>query len=617
MKASTRLESIDCFRGICMFNMILGDYAYGVTPWWHHSPWQGMTVDDPTFPSFVFVMGIGIGLSMDRLRDRTKSSYRDTILFIWRRAFTLIFLNVIFQGWYQSWYMSHVRIPGVLFRLGWLYGIVGTICVSLPTLSSDTWNTWIRVQARSSSSSSSSTSGGGGGRGDVEKGSDKNGRGASSSSSFDTTADSLVSFAHHMRDILELAPQWFAIFAIYLVWFMITYFLPVPCGGGRGIDPDHGEPVIGYTGPGGVGDDEYYYWCSGGAQAYVDRLIFGENHVQEPRLVHCMEEPSIMCPRPVDDLGALGTLAACVSTMLGVQAAMIYLRFKNASSSSTVAKNKKDDDGAGSAPGAKTLFSRGPRQILTRWLFWSLFFGILATVLCSGCNWFDWTDNPKARFAFSPVIKITWTPSFICAMASIDFLVLALLYALIDLPGQLRIASGVNNGGAAGVAKPPPAGTSATSINESDAGKQQVKKTASSSFTSFVRGLKGWNGWSGQPFRSFGRNAILFYMLCLMAASWIPILKPQFFLLSQFTKTQKVVTGIAGVGVWMVCAYYLDRRNWYWVVGREPFTFDDICCGVPSKCYSACKVALAKMSNAAKGDGSAKAKRKVSRSDSV
>ena len=85
-----------------------------------------MTYDDPTFPSFVFVMGMGIGLSMDKLND---------VKFVWRRAATLIFLNLIFQGWYQSWHVETLRIPGVLFRLGWCYGIVGTLCAALPTLS--------------------------------------------------------------------------------------------------------------------------------------------------------------------------------------------------------------------------------------------------------------------------------------------------------------------------------------------------------------------------------------------------------------------------------------------------------------------------------------------------
>jgi hypothetical protein len=171
--------------------MIIGDYAYGVTDWFKHSPWQGMTYDDPTFPSFVFVMGMGIGLSLDKMR----ASEENMIRFVWRRAFTLVFLNLIFQGWYQSWHTGTIRIPGVLFRLGWCYGIVGTICLALPTLSLND----VRVKI------------------------DKDPP-LKDDPKFNK---SLKEMAHTFRDFLELAPQWAAISFIYAIWFLLTYTLPV------------------------------------------------------------------------------------------------------------------------------------------------------------------------------------------------------------------------------------------------------------------------------------------------------------------------------------------------------------------------------------------------------
>ena len=220
-KKTKRIDFVDTFRGICLFNMIIGDYAYGVSEWFKHSPWQGMTYDDPTFPSFVFVMGMGIGLSMDKLND---------VKFVWRRAATLIFLNLIFQGWYQSWRVETLRIPGVLFRLGWCYGIVGTLCAALPTLSHK------KIEEK------------------IEKDPPlKN----------DTKfSQSLKEIAHTFRDFLELAPQWAGVGFIYAVWFLLTYTLPVPCGGGKKAHPDKLEPVIGYTGPGGIADDDFYYYCT-------------------------------------------------------------------------------------------------------------------------------------------------------------------------------------------------------------------------------------------------------------------------------------------------------------------------------------------------------------------
>jgi len=554
---SKRLDCIDCFRGICMFNMILGDYAYGVTPWFHHSPWQGMTFDDPTFPSFVFVMGVGIGLSMDRMRQK---NLKDMIVFVWRRAFTLVFLNFVFQGWYQGWYIDHVRIPGVLFRLGWCYGIVGTLCVWLPTFPRAKWTRWIRQNIL----------------GGVDKKRD------------DGESHLVLRVANLFRDVIELTPQWLGVGFVYSVWFLLTYFLPVPCGGGRDLpDPDNGEPVIGYTGPGGIADDDYYYWCSGGASAYVDRLVFSERHVQEPRLVHCMEEPSIMCPRPVDDLGVLGTLAACVTTMLGVQSAITFRRILSRDT----------------ADGTLESLIAQVGSVLCRWMGLSVILGIAATVMCSGCNWFDWTDDPSVRFGWIPIIKITWTPSFICAMASIDLFVLSLLFVLIDLPALLRNQRAEQEMIRARQ-KLPPTYSASTSINQSksnaaNGGGEGSKRAEDTMRWTSQCANHCW--WRGQPFRSFGRNAILFYMLCLMAASWIPIIKPQFFMLDVFTPFQKVTTGIAGVGVWMVCAYYLDEIGWYWVVGREPFNCDRALCGIPSKVSEILNAMLQKNDRSAKG----------------
>ena len=77
--------------------------------------------------------------------------------------------------------------------------------------------------------------------------------------------------------------------------------------------------------------------------------------------------------------------------------------------------------------------------------------------------------------------------------------------------------------------------------------------------------------WRGAPFRELGRNSILFYMACLMCASWIPFLKPQFFGLDEFNTWQKLASSLLSMSIWFVVAWHLDSKRWYWVVGREEF----------------------------------------------
>src|SRR5258705_13214557 len=65
--SSSRLLSVDVFRGIAVAGMLLVDYpgdeAAGYWPI-RHSPWNGWTPADLIFPSFVFLMGISIVLSL-------------------------------------------------------------------------------------------------------------------------------------------------------------------------------------------------------------------------------------------------------------------------------------------------------------------------------------------------------------------------------------------------------------------------------------------------------------------------------------------------------------------------------------------------------------------------
>lgn len=70
-----------------------------------------------------------------------------------------------------------------------------------------------------------------------------------------------------IRDIIESARQWIIVILLVAIHTIITFFLPVP-----------GCPK-GYLGPGGLYNSSSNINCTGGAAGYIDRLIFGKNHL--------------------------------------------------------------------------------------------------------------------------------------------------------------------------------------------------------------------------------------------------------------------------------------------------------------------------------------------------
>jgi len=63
--AQKRLKALDVYRGLTMIGMILVDNMGPYSPWWlDHSEWNGLTPADLIFPSFLFIMGMAIPLSV-------------------------------------------------------------------------------------------------------------------------------------------------------------------------------------------------------------------------------------------------------------------------------------------------------------------------------------------------------------------------------------------------------------------------------------------------------------------------------------------------------------------------------------------------------------------------
>jgi predicted acyltransferase len=131
VSGNQRLLSIDVLRGITVGFMILvnnngrDELAYRAL---NHSPWNGFTPTDLVFPTFLFIMGISLVLSLSGRLDRgaTRASLLPHAL---RRFALLIFWGLVVNG-FPYFHLSTLRIYGVLQRFAACY-ILGVLLLFL------------------------------------------------------------------------------------------------------------------------------------------------------------------------------------------------------------------------------------------------------------------------------------------------------------------------------------------------------------------------------------------------------------------------------------------------------------------------------------------------------
>uniref|UniRef100_A0A8B9V843 Cytochrome c n=1 Tax=Anas zonorhyncha TaxID=75864 RepID=A0A8B9V843_9AVES len=179
-----------------------------------------------------------------------------------------------------------------------------------------------------------------------------------------------------LQDILPYWPQWIFILMLEVIWLCLTFLLPVP-----------GCPR-GYLGPGGIGDFGNYPNCTGGAAGYIDRLILGENHIYQ----HPSSSVLYQTTMPYDPEGILGTINTILMAFLGLQAGKIILSYRDQH-----------------------------KQILSRFLIWSI--GIISAIL---------TKCSKEE-GFIPINKNLWSTSYVTTMSCFAFILLLLIYYLVDV----------------------------------------------------------------------------------------------------------------------------------------------------------------------------------------
>ena len=123
-----RLLSVDVYRGMAVCGMLLVDYA-GDEPSGYrlirHAHWNGLTLADLVFPSFVFLMGISIVLSFSARLERGET--RQSIAWHAVKRSALLFgLGVLLNG-FPNFPLATWRIEGVVQRIALCYLAAGLL----------------------------------------------------------------------------------------------------------------------------------------------------------------------------------------------------------------------------------------------------------------------------------------------------------------------------------------------------------------------------------------------------------------------------------------------------------------------------------------------------------
>jgi predicted acyltransferase len=135
---SGRILALDLLRGLAVAGMILvtspGSWEDSYASL-KHAAWNGWTPADLVFPTFLFCVGMAIGLSAPRLRVEQRAS---TTLWIKiaRRTGLLILLGLALNA-LPSFDLAHLRIPGILQRIGLCYALASALCLLLAKPAAD------------------------------------------------------------------------------------------------------------------------------------------------------------------------------------------------------------------------------------------------------------------------------------------------------------------------------------------------------------------------------------------------------------------------------------------------------------------------------------------------
>ena len=133
----SRVLSVDLLRGLTIAFMILvndpGDWAHVFAPL-DHSPWNGWTLTDLVFPTFLFLVGASIIFSLDARAK--KGDCRKTLSgHIFLRTAKILLLQYVLV-FFPAMHWTTMRLYGVLPRIALCYLFAGLILIATMKLPS-------------------------------------------------------------------------------------------------------------------------------------------------------------------------------------------------------------------------------------------------------------------------------------------------------------------------------------------------------------------------------------------------------------------------------------------------------------------------------------------------
>ena len=117
-----RLISVDILRGLTIIFMIIvndpGSWSHVYAPLLH-AEWNGITPTDYIFPTFLFIVGVSIVLSISKKRKENSSKKLILRKIIFRSL--KIYLVGIFLWLWPNFDLENIRWVGVLQRISFVY----------------------------------------------------------------------------------------------------------------------------------------------------------------------------------------------------------------------------------------------------------------------------------------------------------------------------------------------------------------------------------------------------------------------------------------------------------------------------------------------------------------
>ncbi|KAA0045743.1 heparan-alpha-glucosaminide N-acetyltransferase-like [Cucumis melo var. makuwa] len=125
-----RVVSLDVFRGLSVFMMMLVDYGGSFLPIISHSPWIGLHLADFVMPWFLFIAGVSVALVYKEVKSKAAAARNAAC-----RGLYLFLLGVLLQGGYFHGITSltygvdleRIRWLGILQRISIGY-LIAALC---------------------------------------------------------------------------------------------------------------------------------------------------------------------------------------------------------------------------------------------------------------------------------------------------------------------------------------------------------------------------------------------------------------------------------------------------------------------------------------------------------